>query len=775
MLYRSTTSVTSAKNAPGWTWAVFLVISLFLILALFSYDPKDLSFFTTNVNDPPRNYGGVLGSYLGFFLFMTFGAASFLMPVIGFMIGGSMLIYKTPPHVWKKSAMGMLFVALSSLLLSTDSFLSSEFLWAGLKQRLNIPSAGGLVGQRVARDLLDTFIGSEGTLLVLLPLWILAGVLFFDIPWKRLFEAARQGLLKLPSLFAHRTRRISTGKERPVLEMPRLLKRESAKQEDADDDDRPVMWKKPQPVLHIGPLQALKAKAKPKPKEAPVRQVAPKRAGAYQLPTLQLLDEPREVGEKEIHEDLQQNAKILEATLRDFGIDADVVEVHRGPVITRYELQPAPGVKVNRITALSDDIALAMKAASIRIVAPIPGKAAVGIEVPNSKSAMVTLKELLVSEEFETSRAKIPLALGKDVSGKPIVTDLTDMPHMLIAGATGSGKTVCVNSVILSILYTLTPDQCKLLLVDPKMVELANYRDLPHLIGPVVTDPKRVSGALHYAVREMEKRYKLLAEVGVRNIEGFNTRPNKEEVRARAQAQEQAEGKEAEEQEPIPATLPYIVIIIDELADLMMIAPVDIESAITRLAQLSRAVGIHMILATQRPSVDVITGVIKANFPARISFQVASKVDSRTILDANGADKLLGKGDLLFLPPGSSKLVRAQGTWLSDPEIHRVISFIKEQGGSQNFNTEIFEAPKKSALGDVLAEEDELYDEAVEIVLATQQASASILQRRLRVGYARAARLVDMMEERGIVGAFKGSKARDILVRAPGMPGREEA
>jgi S-DNA-T family DNA segregation ATPase FtsK/SpoIIIE len=413
-----------------------------------------------------------------------------------------------------------------------------------------------------------------------------------------------------------------------------------------------------------------------------------------------------------------------------------VTDIERGPVITRYELEPAPGVKLNRIVTLSDDISLAMRAQSIRIVAPIPGKARVGVEIPNIQSSLVYLKDVLESKDFQEAESKLTLALGKDIAGHSVVTDLGEMPHLLIAGTTGSGKTVCVNSLILSMLFRTTPNDLKFLMVDPKMVELAPFNGLPHLLCPVVTDAKKAAVALGWVVMEMEERYQLLAKAGARNIEAYNKK----------------------EQEKMP----YIVVIIDELADLMIVARDQIESAITRLAQLSRAVGIHLIMATQRPSVDVVTGVIKANFPARISFKVASKVDSRTVLDLNGADKLLGKGDMLFLRPGEAKLIRAQGTLVSDKEIEKVVDFIKEQA-EPVYNEQILQEQQKSALAKN-GEKDELYDEAVRVVMETNQASVSILQRRIRLGYTRAARIIDMMELDGLVGPFEGSKARRILV-----------
>ena len=416
-----------------------------------------------------------------------------------------------------------------------------------------------------------------------------------------------------------------------------------------------------------------------------------------------------------------------------------MVNISKGPVITRYELQPAPGVKVNRITTLSDDIALAMKAPTIRIVAPIPGKSAVGIEVPNQSSSLVYLREILESSEYqkEAASSKLAMALGKDISGKSVVANLGEMPHLLIAGTTGSGKTVCVNSLIMSMIYNATPDELRFIMVDPKMVELAVYNGLPHLLCPVVTNAKKAAGALDWVVNEMEERYRILAKATARNIDLFN--------------------KKSEEK------LPYIVVIIDELADLMLVVQQDVENAITRLAQLSRAVGIHIILATQRPSVDVVTGVIKANFPARISFKVASKVDSRTVLDGNGADKLLGKGDMLFLEPGNAKPIRAQGTLLTDSEIERVVETIKKQRECV-YDEEILERQKKGVSKKGGFEKDEFFDEAVKMVLETGQASVSMLQRRLRLGYTRAARLIDAMEEEGIVGSFRGSKPREILI-----------
>jgi S-DNA-T family DNA segregation ATPase FtsK/SpoIIIE len=423
----------------------------------------------------------------------------------------------------------------------------------------------------------------------------------------------------------------------------------------------------------------------------------------------------------------------------DFDIEAKVVEINKGPVITRYELEPAAGVKIHRITSLSDNIALAMKAQSVRIVAPVPGKGTIGFEVPNSSSSLVYLRDVLDSKEYRDPKSRLKLALGKDITGKPVIADLATMPHLLIAGATGSGKTVCVNTIITTILYNATPDEVKFIMIDPKRVELAVFNDLPHLLSPVVTDAKKVASTLDWVVGEMDSRYELFAKSGVRNIALYNEKFAKDPK----------------------GGLPYIVIIIDELADLMMVAQADVEGAITRLAQLSRAVGIHIIIATQRPSVDVITGVIKANFPARISFKVASKVDSRTVMDMNGADKLLGRGDMLFIEPGASRPVRAQCSLISDKEIERITSFIKAQRAPE-YVSGILDVQKKTSFKKF--DKDEVYDEAVKLILESRQASVSVLQRRLGLGYTRAARLIDMMEDEGLVGPYQGSKPRDILV-----------
>ncbi|MEJ8548323.1 FtsK/SpoIIIE family DNA translocase [Brevibacillus borstelensis] len=458
----------------------------------------------------------------------------------------------------------------------------------------------------------------------------------------------------------------------------------------------------------------------------------------YVLPSIQMLTRPKSYTPgKDV--DHTSNANKLVQTLKSFGVNAIVSEVHRGPAVTRYEVQPATGVKVSRIVSLTDDLALALAAKDIRIEAPIPGKSAIGIEIPNSEVAVVSLREVLESASYQDASAKLTVALGRDISGEPIVADLTKMPHLLVAGATGSGKSVCINGLIMSILFKASPDEVKLMMVDPKMVELNVYNGIPHLLAPVVTDPRRASVALKKVVAEMERRYNLFAKTGSRNIEMYN---------------QQAEG----------TPLPYIVVIVDELADLMMVAPGEVEDAICRLAQMARAAGIHLIIATQRPSVDVITGLIKANIPSRIAFGVSSMADSRTILDMGGAEKLLGRGDMLYLPMGASKPTRVQGAYVSDKEVEEVVSFVKQQQEARYQEDMIPEETTEDAQP---VADDDMYEQAVQVVVEAQTASASLLQRRLRVGYTRAARLIDMMEAQGVVGPYEGSKPREVRLPRP--------
>lgn len=460
----------------------------------------------------------------------------------------------------------------------------------------------------------------------------------------------------------------------------------------------------------------------------------------YKLPPFRLLSKPNNGGKGGDQNDYMQTARKLEATLESFGVRAKVLEVVRGPAVTRYEIQPDIGVKVSRIVNLTDDIALALAAKDIRMEAPIPGKSAIGIEVPNPEVSVVTMREVMETQIFQDAESRLSIAFGRDISGQTIIGNLAKMPHLLVAGATGSGKSVCINGIITSILYKAKPDEVKFLMVDPKMVELNVYNGIPHLLAPVVTDPKRASLALKKIVVEMEKRYELFSKSGTRNVEGYNNLMKDNPA----------------------AVLPYIVVIVDELADLMMVAANDVEDAICRLAQMARAAGIHLIIATQRPSVDVITGLIKANIPSRIAFGVSSNVDSRTILDMPGAEKLLGRGDMLFLPMGASKPVRVQGAFMSDQEVETIVQFVSSQGEAEYDESLVPEVD--DSVTEDQEPQDELYEQAVQIVLEAKQASVSLLQRRMRVGYTRAARLIDSMEARGVIGPYEGSKPREVLM-----------
>jgi S-DNA-T family DNA segregation ATPase FtsK/SpoIIIE len=551
----------------------------------------------------------------------------------------------------------------------------------------------------------------------------------------------------------------------------------------------PVPGANPNPAAR-GRMQVRKPK--------PITVASTPMIGNYQLPSLDLLHLPDlTVKPTETKEELMANSRLMVQTLAQFGIEVSPGDITRGPTITRYELHPAPGVKLEKIAGLTNNIAAALKAERINILAPVPGKSSVGVEVPNAVKTKVIMRDLLESPEWKNYKGRIPLALGKDVYGQPIIADLAEMPHVLIAGSTGSGKSVCINTIIASLLFKFGPDQLRFVMIDPKVVELQQYNALPHLVVPVVTDPKKVILALRWVVNEMEKRYQIFAKVGVRNIKAFNERPKDKPLppkepelplMARKEKLEPgAEGFAVEVDEQIvvprdediviPDKLSYIVVIIDELADLMLVAPADVEMAIARITQMARAAGIHCIVATQRPSVDVITGVIKANIPARIAFQVAAKVDSRTILDQMGADKLLGKGDMLYLPPGSARLTRAQGALITDQEIQQVVDFIAAQG-KPSYEVEIHQALQKapSSVGSMSldpddatsSEDEELLQKCMEIIRTEKKASVSLLQRRLKLGYGRASRLMDELEDRGVVGPSKGAEPRDILVDLDG-------
>ena len=572
--------------------------------------------------------------------------------------------------------------------------------------------------------------------------------------------------------------------------------------EPLDGEDAPP-WDRPEdaahPMAEALPVVAARPRVVMQPRKIkPITVASAPIIGNYRLPSIDLLSLPdTSVKPTETKEELMANARLMVQTLAQFGIEVAPGDITKGPTITRYELHPAPGVKLEKIAGLTNNIAAAMKAERLNILAPIPGKSSVGVEVPNAIKTKVIMRDLLESPEWQNTKARIPLALGKDVYGHPIIADLAEMPHVMIAGSTGSGKSVCINTIIASLVYRFSPDQLRFVMIDPKVVELQQYNALPHLVVPVVTDPKKVILALRWVVNEMEKRYQIFARVGVRNIKSFNERPKEKPLppkdpelpltTRKERVEPGADGFAVEiddqivvprdEDIVIPEKLSYIGVIIDELADLMLVAPADVEMAIARITQMARAAGIHCIVATQRPSVDVITGVIKANIPARIAFQVAAKVDSRTILDQMGADKLLGKGDMLYLPPGSGRLIRAQGALITDAEIEAVMSHISVQG-KPSYEPEIHQALQKaqSSLGSMTldpddegsSEDDELLQKCIEVIRTEKKASVSLLQRRLKLGYGRAARMMDELEDRGVVGPGKGAEPRDILIDLDG-------
>lgn len=762
-------------------WGILcLLFGLFIGLSLWTYDWRDVGLLQWPPNSPPCNWFGLVGAWSCFILFMLVGLAAYVVPVITIVFGLTLLLSPddTP---WPRVGWAALLVASGSVLLDLNSRLFGPALGS-----LNMVDAGGLVGHLLTSRFMVRLISPVGTGIIGWSFLVVSVVMLIGL------SAVHRGgagvFAAMKSIAAGR--RHDAGRRRdqqPLVleeaeeaEDERDRKEREAKAEErrkrllSVDEPAPVPEPAPQPSPAPEPAPepepetaAPPAKKpripEPERKPEPADDLLRRPAGPYDLPPLSLLDQIPATRASIGGADVETTSRILKETLAEFGIEADVTNAQVGPVVTSYELLPAPGVRVEKIQGLSNNLALSLKATSVRVQAPIPGKGVVGIEVPNSTANVVYLREILESEAWQSGKARLPLALGKDVSGRVIVGDLSEMPHLLIAGTTGSGKTVCMNSVLAGLLMSRTPEELRLMLVDPKIVEFAGYNHLPHLVVPVVTDPKKVALGLRWAITEMENRYKLFAKVGVRNIESYNRR----EKVTQGTLFDEPEAQPAED-EP-PERIPYIIIVIDELADLMLVAQADIENCVARLAQLSRAVGIHMILATQRPSVNVITGTIKANFPARIAFQVAQKVDSRTILDTIGADTLLGRGDMLYMPPGSNKLLRAQGALSTDAEIKRIVEFIRKQS-EPNYAVEIHSRMEKDTPGGSvdLGDEDELVGQSIEILRETHRASTSSLQRRLRIGYTRAARIMDILEERGIVGPPRGSDPREILIDLDG-------
>jgi len=740
---------------------VLIAVGFYVAASILSYDPHEGPFPDYPRNEKTASMCGAAGSYVASYALVLLGWTSLAVAIVVVVAGAFLLGGGRPPGLARKAAgvlMGLLAITIALGLPCIAGGPSGDGSWfpAG-------PSSG-VLGMLLARWLCGQ-VGWMGVLAVMAVLGSVSAVLLAVGPLLGLLGALRR----------RRARPAPTAIEQPAAKRApssagaAAAPSVGAQREEGEGRAGGAAGPEPAPVEMIpedagphppesGPEIVGRAVRRAGPETAPgaarrKQDAAPAyRTGEFQLPPLELLDSFDDQVLEEDEKDIRHKGQVLERTLRDFNIEAKVVRVQRGPVITMFEMALAAGTKVSRVEALGADLAIALKAPNVRTVAPIPGKSTIGIEVPNAQREIVTLRELLEGAGETTAGMAIPLFLGKDTAGNPLIVDLAMAPHLLLAGATGSGKSVAINSIICSILMTRTPDEVQLLLVDPKGVEFSDYARLPHLICPILTDMKRAAAVLQWACKQMDERYALLASIGVRDIASYN-QLGRDEVIRRINPEDDAEVDD------VPFYLPHIVIVVDELGELMLVAAKEVESSVIRLSQKARAVGIHLVCATQRPSADVITGLIKANLPARVAFHVSSMVDSRTILDRNGAELLLGRGDLLMLPPGSSRLVRAQGTYVSPVETERIVRHLAFQGEPQ-FRSELREYGTDA--GEAWG--DELYDEAARIVLETQRGSVSLLQRRLSIGYTRAARLIDMMAEAGIVGSYRGSQARDVLL-----------
>jgi S-DNA-T family DNA segregation ATPase FtsK/SpoIIIE len=707
----------------------FLVI--FTLISLVSYHHTDPSVHNTGVRGPVNNLFGPVGAQVAGVLVGICGLGAFWVPVL-LLLACIHFFSRRSGHVLILIAIGgiVLLITTGSLLAlrqNTYELFGSKF------------SAGGIVGIPV-KDMLVRYTNMAGSAIILGLSWLIGFILATGFSLVACYQRCRSSILAVIDHF--RTVAIKWQERRQ-----KAKKRKQILKVKSSEPPRKIQIKAPKPA-------APKRRVKPQQKMFDFMQTG---NGEFKMPSLNLLEDPEERPVSVNNESLHMQSKLLEKKLEDFGVKGHVAAVTPGPVITTFEYAPAPGIKINKIVNLSDDLALALRAISIRIVAPIPGKAAIGIEVPNADRETVRFKEIVASEAYENVKSKLTICLGKDIVGNPVVATLDKMPHLLIAGATGAGKSVALNTMICSLLFKATPDEVKLIMVDPKRIELSAYDGIPHLITPVVKNAKKATNALFWAVREMEQRYELLSDKKARNITQYNQKVSKEQKRR--------ENAKTDSDTPLPKPLPYIVVVIDELADLMMVASRDVEVALTRLAQMARAAGIHLILATQRPSVDVLTGIIKANFPTRLTFQVSSKTDSRTIIDTNGAENLLGMGDMLFMPPGTGKLQRIHGAYLSETELTGITEFLKQQQ-SPEYDQSVVKAPEKEVGESEDKEYDERYDDAVALVTKSGQASISMIQRHLRIGYNRAARIVEMMESEGVVGPADGAKPREVLVRS---------
>jgi S-DNA-T family DNA segregation ATPase FtsK/SpoIIIE len=750
--------------------------ALLWLVALASYDPADPVWFFTTGSGAPANFVGRVGAFLAELSFQLFGYGSYLLPALIVVLGWHYFWCRQIEAIYTK------IVGTSLALACTSALMSLALGRATVNDRPF--RAGGSLGEFVSSALAE-YLSRTGSVIVILSLLLVAIILSTQFSFGRLFgvvfamsvsvgraswtalmrwaEARRKAKQRREVIAKHLKKGTAPEVVKATVERarpePAAQRSRAASPPDADDDAdvSESRHRRPPPAKAAPPVVQPRSRTpvpSPLPLPAPepmTRGPAERRLSGYTLPPVSLLDPPK--AERKIDErELMESARLLEEKCREFAVEGAVVQIHPGPVVTTFEFKPDAGVKYSKVTGLADDLCLAMQAESV-LIERIPGKSTVGIQIPNPHREPISLRELLESETYQRSGSKLSLALGKTIHGEPYVTDLATMPHLLIAGSTGTGKSVGLNAMLTSILFRATPDDVRLIMIDPKRLELGMYDDIPHLMTPVVVDPKKAANALRWAVHEMEERYKTLAAFGVRNIEQYNRN-----VRQMIEANELPEGA-AE----MPRPLAFIVVVVDELADLMMVAGNEVEESIARLAQMARAIGIHLILATQRPSVDVITGLIKANLPSRISFRVASKIDSRTILDGNGAEQLLGKGDMLLLPPASAQKIRLHGPYISEQESARLASFLRKQG-RPTYDDSITADDKKTGPEAIEIEKDELYDEAARIVVESGQVSISYLQRKLRIGFSRAARLVDMMEVEGLISAATGGKPREVLV-----------
>jgi DNA segregation ATPase FtsK/SpoIIIE, S-DNA-T family len=743
---------------------LFGALALILFAALISYDRADPAFSSTGQPGPVTNLIGPFGAWLSDLFFVLFGAPAFLFPVMLGFAGWRLFQERGSVEPLNRRVASFRGLGFFLALASSCGLATLHFDGAGYPN-----TAGGVVGTLLGNGL-EQSMSFLGATLLLLAVWFGSVALATGISWLDVMDRIGFGVLKVISLVRERAserRDQNIGKE--VRQAREVVVREEQKK---------VAERKP-PKIEAPAPKVEKSERVEKEKQVPLFE----KSGGTALPALSLLDDPPPRHGGYSAEALEAMSRLVELKLRDFGVEAEVVEVHPGPVITRFELRPAPGVKVAQISNLSKDLARSLSAISVRVVEIIPGKSTMGLEIPNEVREMVTLGEIIKSKAYDDMNSPVALVLGKDIGGNPVVADLARMPHLLVGGTTGSGKSTAVNAMVLSLLYKSTPDHVRLIMIDPKMLELSVYEGIPHLLAPVVTDMKQAANALRWCVAEMERRYQLMAFAGVRNLAGYN-RKVREALDAGKPLKDPIEMKRlAPGGDPamVPdlEPLPFIVVVVDELADMMMIVGKKVEELIARLAQKARASGIHLILATQRPSVDVITGLIKANIPTRIAFQVSAKVDSRTILDQSGAESLLGHGDMLFLQPGTSHPVRVHGAFVSDQEVHKVAAALREHS-SPVYVDEVLDGPSapipglpgeegsggEGGEGDD-AEQDPLYDEAVRIVTESRKASISGVQRRLKIGYNRAARMIEAMESAGLVGPLNSNGSREVYAPPP--------